>query len=104
MDRTKPHGTVHYERRKFLQRIATTGVAAGTAAIPTWAQGNVHELTPAVANISGPQLASTLARYAIEFSYDSIPPDVVRLTKRTLIDTIGCGIGGFSSEPGQIAK
>ena len=110
MDPAEPRETVHYERRKFLQRIATTGVAAGAVAIPAWAQASAQETTPAeaathpVANASGPQLASTLAHYAIEFSYDSIPPDVVRLTKRTLIDTIGCGIGGFSSEPSQIAN
>ena len=48
-------------------------------------------------------VAETLARYAINLRYEDLPPDVVRTAKRTLLDTIGCAIGGFKAEPSQIA-
>jgi len=32
-----------------------------------------------------------------------LPPEVVRMTKRIMIDTLGCAIGGYSAKPSQIA-
>jgi len=31
----------------------------------------------------------TLARYAIDLTYEDLPPEVVRTTKRTILDTVG---------------
>jgi len=50
-----------------------------------------------------PSLAERLARYATGLTYDDIPEDVIRLAKRTIIDTIGCAFGGYSSHPARIA-
>ena len=45
-----------------------------------------------------------LSTYACELSYDDLPPEVVHQVKRTLIDTLGCAMGGFDAEPSVIAR
>jgi 2-methylcitrate dehydratase len=90
------------ERRRFLKQIATTGAVAGAAALPAWAQEK--SAVPPDLPAGQPLVAETLARYAIDLKYEDIPPEVVRETKRYLIDSIGCGLGGFGAEPSQIAN
>jgi len=48
-------------------------------------------------------LAETLARFALGLQYQDLPDDVVRLAKRSILDTVGCAIGGYSAGPSQIA-
>jgi 2-methylcitrate dehydratase len=98
-------------RRRFLKQIATTGVIAGARALPSWTQARAQEKPAAPLPSSspapvpgGPTVAETLARYAASLRYEDIPPDVVREAKRYLIDSIGCGLGGFGAEPSQIAN
>ena len=45
-----------------------------------------------------------LSSYACELTFDDLGPEVVHQAKRTLIDTLGCALGGFSSQPAQIAR
>ncbi len=45
-----------------------------------------------------------LSDYACRLSYEDLTPDTVRQVKRTLIDTLGCGVGAFDSEPASIAR
>ena len=45
-----------------------------------------------------------LAEYAAGLRYKDIPPEVVHECKRRLLDTLGCAIGGFRSEPAVIAR
>ncbi|HEV2007596.1 MAG TPA: MmgE/PrpD family protein, partial [Burkholderiales bacterium] len=45
-----------------------------------------------------------LASYVASLEFEHLPADAVRQIKKTLIDTIGCGIGGYSSEPASIAR
>ena len=45
-----------------------------------------------------------LADYVASLSFDQLPANAVRQAKKCLIDTIGCGIGGYSSEPVAIAR
>jgi 2-methylcitrate dehydratase len=45
-----------------------------------------------------------LSAYACGLTYQDLPPEVVHQVKRTLIDTIGCALGGFSAEPSAIAR
>jgi 2-methylcitrate dehydratase len=89
-------------RRKFLKQIAT-GAAAGTLAFPAWAQEGASAVPPAT-TAAQPPLAETLARYAARLRYDELAPEVVRETKRYLIDSIGCGLGGFGADASQIAN
>jgi 2-methylcitrate dehydratase len=51
----------------------------------------------------GGSIAETLADYAVRLRYEDLPADVVRTAKRTVLDTIGCAIGGYQAGPSQIA-
>lgn len=43
-------------------------------------------------------LARELARYARNLTFQDVPSDVIQQTKRVLLDTLGCAIGGHDSE------
>ncbi len=86
-------------RRQFLHLAA--GVA-GAAAFPVIAQDRAER--PSSAAGSGQtSLAETLARYAATLKYENLPEDVVRIAKRTILDTLGCAFGGYTAGPSKIA-
>ena len=43
-------------------------------------------------------MAKELADYAVSLSFQDIPPDVIHQTKRVVLDTVGCAVGGYDSE------
>jgi len=43
-------------------------------------------------------IARELAKYSIAFTFQDVPPDIVHQTKRVVLDTLGCAIGGYTSE------
>ena len=43
-------------------------------------------------------LAEEWARYSFALAFSDLPEGVVHQAKRALIDTLGCGIGGYTSE------
>jgi 2-methylcitrate dehydratase len=88
-----------HARRRFLKQIAA-GVAASASTFPAMAQDTAPS---SAATNAQPALAETLARYAAELKYEDLPEDIVRLTKRTILDTIGCAYGGYSAGPSRIA-
>ena len=45
-----------------------------------------------------------LSAYACDLSYEDLSPEVVYQVKRTLVDTFGCAIGAYLSEPAKIAR
>ena len=49
-------------------------------------------------------LVEHLSSYAAALRYEDLPCEVVHQTKRLLIDTVGCALGGYSSEPARIAR
>ncbi len=49
-------------------------------------------------------LADTLAAYAAALKYEDLPEEVVHQAKRLMIDTLGCALGGYHSEPVRIAR
>jgi 2-methylcitrate dehydratase len=49
-------------------------------------------------------LAETLAGYAVDLSYEDLPPQVARTAKRIVLDTLGCAIGGHTAGPSRIAQ
>jgi 2-methylcitrate dehydratase len=86
-----------FARRDVLKRIAATGAAAAVPELPAFAEEGSK-----VASVSA-TLAGTLARYATDLKYEDLPEDVVRLAKRTILDTIGCAYGGYAAGPSRIA-
>ena len=49
-------------------------------------------------------LAEQLSDYGTSLKYTDLPPDVVHLAKRFIINTIGCALGGYDSEPSKVAR
>jgi 2-methylcitrate dehydratase len=47
-------------------------------------------------------IAKQIADYSLELNYHRLPQDVIHAAKRSLLDTIGCAIGGYTSEASQI--
>src|SRR4029453_10512840 len=87
-------------RRQVLQALASASAAVtAAAALPASAQENTAR---ARAGNQG-TIAQLLADYAVKLRYEDLPTDVVRTVKRTIIDTIGCAIGGYEAGPSQIA-
>jgi len=48
-------------------------------------------------------LAEQLARFAARLRYEDLPEAVVDAVKRTILDTLGCAIGGYATAPSRIA-
>ena len=48
-------------------------------------------------------LAERLGAWAADLRYEDLPPQVVHAAKRMIVDTLGCAIGGYDSEPSRIA-
>ena len=49
-------------------------------------------------------IASALSAYTTALTFAELPAEVVHQAKRLLVDTLGCAIGGYASEPGKIAR
>ena len=49
-------------------------------------------------------MAETLSGYATSLRYDDLPEETVHLAKRFIIDTLGCALGGYDSEPAKVAR
>src|SRR3989441_5867883 len=45
-----------------------------------------------------------LSDYACRLTYEDLSPEAVHQVKRTLVDTLGCGVGAFDGEPASIAR
>jgi 2-methylcitrate dehydratase len=48
-------------------------------------------------------IAEIIARFARSLRYEDLPDPVVRTVKRTILDTVGCAIGGYQTAPSRIA-
>ncbi len=49
-------------------------------------------------------LVKELAESALELTFEDLPPDVIHQTKRVVLDTLGCAVGGWASETSQIIQ
>ena len=49
-------------------------------------------------------LVEQLSSYAAALRYEDLPREVVHQAKRLIIDTVGCALGGYGSEPAKIAR
>jgi 2-methylcitrate dehydratase len=45
-----------------------------------------------------------LSAYACRLTYQDLSPEVIHQVKRTLVDTLGCALGGFHAEPSTVAR
>ena len=51
-----------------------------------------------------PTIAEQMSSWTVALHFSQLPSEVVHLAKRMIIDTIGCALGGYTSEPGKIAR
>jgi len=49
-------------------------------------------------------VARELARHVRDLAFQDLPSDVVHQTKRLVLDTLGCAIGGYASEASRIIQ
>jgi 2-methylcitrate dehydratase len=49
-------------------------------------------------------IAEQLAAYAARLRYEDLPAAVAHQAKRMIVDTLGCALGGYDSEPSRIAR
>jgi 2-methylcitrate dehydratase len=97
-----PNEALAIERRHFLKQAAAAGFAASILTLPAVAQEMTGPSSSTVANGQA-SLGETLAKYAASLRYEDLPDDVIRLTKRTILDTFGCAFGGYTAGPSKIA-
>ncbi len=69
-----------------IRRRTMLGAAAGSIAMPAWAQ-----TAPAQ-----PSIAERMARYVAETDYGALDATTIETAKAHLIDAIGCGIAAFN--------
>jgi 2-methylcitrate dehydratase PrpD len=48
-------------------------------------------------------LAEEFANFAISTRFEDLPPTIVQESKRLLLDSIGCALGGIQTAPGEMA-
>jgi 2-methylcitrate dehydratase len=96
----KLKGSPCSERRRFLRQIAAAGLAAGVPTFPAIGQEGSRSST---AGSDQHSMGETLARYATSLRYEDLPEDVIRIAKRTILDTLGCAFGGYTAGPSKIA-
>ncbi len=48
-------------------------------------------------------ITKTIARFASEIAFEDLPSEVVLETKRLILDTLGCAVGGLLTEKGRLA-
>lgn len=52
----------------------------------------------------GENYTEALATFASKSTYEDIPAEVIHQTKRLILDTIGCALGGYTTDKGRIAR
>lgn len=75
----------------------------GSVALAHPAMAQEKTAPPSNAQNTHTTIAQTIARYAVNLKFEDLPPEVVQTATRTILDTIGCAIGGFNAGPSQIA-
>ena len=95
-------GTPHVDRRRFLQQAGAIGLLTGAPALAAAAEETAGPNASAAGSGEVP-LAQALARYAVGLRYEDLPADVLRIAKRSILDTFGCAFGGYAAEPSRIA-
>ena len=49
-------------------------------------------------------IVEQLSAYATALRYEDLPSEVVKQAKRLIVDSVGCALGGYASEPAKIAR
>ena len=77
-----------------LTQVGAAGLGIGVPMSTTIAQ---EMQSSSVGDGKEVSLGEKLARYATSLRYEDLPEEVIRITKRTILDTVGCAFGGYSA-------
>jgi len=103
MDSKDPSLAETPSRRLFLQQVLAGGAAVAASGVSTMAQQTTGAAPAAGTGKPGESIAETLVQFAHSLRYEDLPEAVVRTVKRTILDTMGCAVGGYHTPPSQIA-
>src|SRR5262249_40474575 len=87
-------------RRRFLTQVGAAGLGIAVPVSTMMAQETQRSSVGDGKEVS---LGEKLARYATSLRYEDLPEEVIRIAKRTILDTLGCAFGGYSAGPSKIA-
>jgi 2-methylcitrate dehydratase PrpD len=89
------------DRRSFMTAVSMTTL---TSLAPTIAAARaVHEQSSAPAATTPTDVTRTLARYVLSVRYDDLPDPVRKEARRTLLNWVGCAVGGSRHETVDVA-
>ena len=54
--------------------------------------------------ISSSAILPTIARFVADTKYQDIPPEVIHQAKRLILDTVGCGLAGYTTDTGKAVR
>ncbi len=91
----EPRG-IHFHLLVALRRSMITRNDIGY-----FVKGSQYNLT---SGVTMDRTTEMLSAYACDLSYEDLSLEVVHQVKRTLVDTFGCAMGGYLSEPAKIAR
>src|SRR5512145_1298110 len=91
----------HLDRRTF---ITTVSIASLTSVAPTVAATPaVQGQSSAPPDATSSDVTRTLARYVLSVRYDDLPDPVRKEARRTLLNWVGCTVGGSRHETVDVA-
>jgi 2-methylcitrate dehydratase PrpD len=89
------------DRRAF---VTTVSMASLTSLVATRTAGSVAQEQPKATAAAPPSdVTRTLARYVLSLRYDDLPERVRQEARRTLLNWVGCAVGGSRHETLDIA-
>ncbi len=91
----EPRG-IHFHLLVALRRSMITRNDIGY-----FVKGSQYNLT---SGVTMDRTTEMLSAYVCDLSYEDLSLEVVHQVKRTLVDTFGCAMGGYLSEPAKIAR
>src|SRR2546426_1032120 len=90
------------DRRAFVGTVSLAGLAGFTGSAPE-AHG-VQDANPGPAKAAPvTDVTRTLAKYVVSGSYADLPPAVCKEARRTLLNWMGCAVGGSRHEAMDVA-
>ena len=89
--------------RDFVRALATAGLAASAPVSAQQPSGRTETTSAATAPAVPPPVTRTLARYLVSARYEDLPKQVRDESARTLLNWVGCAVGGSRHETVDIA-
>src|SRR5262245_1926037 len=85
----------HLDRRTFL---TTASIASLTSLMPQNVAAQARQGEPSDPPLTATDVTRTLARYVLSVRYDDLPAPVRKEARRTLLNWVGCAVGGSRHE------